>query len=68
MTKAAAIALLACVELAGCAVRDGWTKPGMTEQDRKEALYVCERDARITDGGWSMFRRCMDMKGYTQEK
>lgn len=59
---------LELVALAACGVRDGWTKPDGSDQDRKAALYECERDAKIAEGGPAMFRRCMDAKGYTQQK
>ena len=60
--------LLALSVSSGCSVREGWVKPGATDQDRKVALYECERDARIAEGGPAMFRRCMDSKGYIQQK
>jgi|WetSurMetagenome_2_1015567.scaffolds.fasta_scaffold603638_2 hypothetical protein len=53
--------------IAGCAV-EGWTKPKMTDQQRKTDLYECDRDARRIGEGVPYFRSCMEAKGYTQQK
>lgn len=62
------MALLACVGLAGCALQEGWTKTDTTDQELKAALYACERDMLIADAGVAFFRRCMEAKGYRQQK
>jgi hypothetical protein len=60
-----------CVILAACTIpsgapRDGWVKPGSTEQQRQADLYLCEREMLVADAGPNAFRRCMEARGYTQ--
>lgn len=56
-----------CVGLAGCGLREGWTKADANDQDVKAALYACEKDMRIAQQGPPFFRRCMESKGYEQK-
>jgi hypothetical protein len=58
-----------CVILAACTIpsgapRDGWIKPGASEQQREADLYLCEREMLVADAGRDAFRRCMEAKGY----
>ena len=68
MNKTPIGVLVLCVGLVSCGLREGWVKADMTEQQRKADLYACERDMRMADAGPGLFRRCMEAKGYTQEK
>ena len=61
--------LAVCVILAACTIpsgapRDGWVRPGGTEQQRQADLYLCEREMLIADAGPDEFRRCMQARGY----
>lgn len=53
--------------LAGCAVREGWVRQGMTDEQVKADLYECERDWRAAKVGAWLFTQCMEAKGYRQK-